>query len=764
MSMKPAGMWLKKSNSTDTKFTPLPDDVALIGFSIGIARWMPSISDRIGAVPPDHDFVFKVTKDGSVTAVIDRKFDELSKHEVQLNWPLVEAAIRKEVASFRKLDTFKVIPRTQAINVMDSKFVLRWKADNETGQRVVKARITVRGFQDKQASSLETYASTASRWGQRFVVSTCVNHEFVLLVWDVSTAFLQGMDFDQLSATTGEEVRQVCFTPPKGAEKYFRELDNAQHYDPARHVLQMLKPVYGLKDAPRAWRLRLDAELRRLGGRPMLADAAIYVWFSGGIKLSAIISTHVDDLKGGGDPATMSHIKNGLTSAFGALAEKLGTFLHCGVQHEQTAEGDVYMDQAHYILQLHAADVVGLNQLAPSTPLNTKQQSDFCSLLGGLSWVCQTRIDIAVYVGALQRKNKAPTAEHLLRLNRVLKWIRRKPIRIKYTNLYKHAASRDPTALRTTVISDSAFRKEDAAGLAMRGFIVSFTPHNLEGPGGVMLFIEWGSKKQKRVCRSTYAAELNGLVDSYESGKVITAAATELHVPNLRPQAMIRLEESGKFVWPIECTIDAKSVFDSLANAEITPPTESALVFVLLVLKEALQCHTMRTLWWCDTRDMLSDGLNKGAVSRACLIKSANEGLWILQHDPIPFREVRHTPIIRDSDEALVTHFVSHVFHQASILQHESVRASPCVESDCWRRLPGNQWQRVHSCLRRALFTPVNTGLPFSCSELSDRRVTLVETEHGTAEELDDNWRDSSVAHLPLNCRWTGSTTFTRIQ
>jgi hypothetical protein len=227
---------------------------------------------------------------------------------------------------------------------------------------------------------------------------------------------------------------------------------------------------------------------------------------------------------------------------------------------------------------------------------------------------------------------------------------------------------------------------------------------------------------------------------------------------------MIRLEESGKFVWPIECTIDAKSVFDSLANAEITPPTESALVFVLLVLKEALQCHTMRTLWWCDTRDMLSDGLNKGAVSRAALIKAANEGLWILQHDPIPFREARHTPIIRGNDEALVTHFVSHVFHQASILQHESVRVSPRVESDCWRRLPGNQWQRVHLCLRRAFFTPTNTGLPFSSTELSDRRVTVVETEHGTIEELDDNWRDSSVAHVPLNCRWTGSTTFTRIQ
>ena len=78
--------------------------------------------------------------------------------------------------------------------------------------------------------------------------------------------------FDQLSTTTGTELRQVAFTPPRGAEKYFKELTGCRHYDPTVMVLRMLKPVYGLKDSPRAWRLRLDAELRRLQGRPMLSD------------------------------------------------------------------------------------------------------------------------------------------------------------------------------------------------------------------------------------------------------------------------------------------------------------------------------------------------------------------------------------------------------------------------------------------------------------------------------------------------------------
>jgi hypothetical protein len=476
------------------------------------------------------------------------------------------------------------------------------------------------------------------------VVSLCSSFSWQIIVWDVSTAFLQGMSFDQLSSSTGQELRQVAFTPPRGAEKYFKELDGCGHYDPTLMVLRMLKPVYGLKDAPRAWRLRLDAELRRLHGRPMLSDPSVYLWFRDGTKLAAIISTHVDDLKGGGDTDTMNMIKDGITSAFGKLAEKVGSFIHCGVQHEQAANGDIFLDQNQYVQQLHAADVAGLNKLELSAPLAGKHKSDFDSLLGGIAWVCQTRMDIAIYTCALQRKSKAPTTEHLFRLNRLVKWMRRHPVRIRY---HKFAELKD---MRLTVISDSAFRREGDEGLAMRGYIVAFGKQDDSSPGGPLHLLDWGSKKQKRVTRSTYSAELNSLIDCFELSKIICTAATESLQPALRPRDVIRLEERGALALPIECTIDAKSVFDSLAQAEITPPTESALVFVLQVIKEALKSWTLRTLWWCDTHDMLSDGLNKGLISRRALNEASITGIWQLKKQAIPFREASHTPIVREED------------------------------------------------------------------------------------------------------------------
>ena len=614
--------------------------------SIGFSRELICMfSDEYAIIVPEHhDLVFVMEKDGKITAVIDKKYDELTKLEVQQHWSKVEIAIRKEVASFQALSTFDIISRKDAVNLMDSKFVLKWKEDSTTGERIVKARLTVRGFQDLAASSLETYASTASRWSQRFVVSICTTFSWTITVWDVSTAFLQGMSFDQLSTTTGTELRQVAFTPPRGAEKYFKELTGCGHYDPTVMVLRMLKPVYGLKDAPRAWRLRLDAELRRLQGHPMLSDSSVYLWFRNGTTLSAIISTHVDDLKGGGDKDTMMMIKEGIARAFGKLAEKVGTFIHCGVAHEQMPNGDIFLDQNQYVQQLHAADVAGLNKLELSAPLTGKHKSDFDSLLGGIAWVCQTRMDIAIYTCALQRKAKAPTTEHLFRLNRLVKWMRKYPVRIRY---HKFADLKD---MRLTVISDSAFRREGDEGLAMRGYIVAFGKQDDQNPGGPLHLLDWGSKKQKRVTRSTYSAELNSLIDCFELSKIICTAATEALQPALRPRDVIRLEAKGALALPIECTIDAKSVFDSLAQAEITPPTESALVYVLQVIKEALKSWTLRTLWWCDTHDMLSDGLNKGLISRRALNTASSTGMWELKNQAIPFRESTHSPIIRAED------------------------------------------------------------------------------------------------------------------
>lgn len=113
--------------------------------------------------------------------------------------------------------------------------------------------------------------------------------------------------------------------------------------------------------------------------------------------------------------------------------------------------------------------------------------------------------------------------------------------------------------------------------------------------------------------------------------------------PNI--QSLIALEETGSFPVRIHLIVDARSVFDALKAAEVKAPSEISLIMFLCQLKEALLCHSLSKLWWCDTHDMIADGLNKGAVSRQALLDLVNNGIWKLNKPAIGHTESRYIPI-----------------------------------------------------------------------------------------------------------------------
>ena len=164
----------------------------------------------------------------------------------------------------------------------------------------------------------------------------------------------------------------------------------------------------------------------------MASDPAIYCFYAKG-SLQLILSTHVDDKKGGGNEDMKAFVRSGLEKAFGTLTVQESSFIHCGIMHEQTPTG-IKMHQQHYVKQLNKMDTTGINPDKPEA-LTAVQQSAYLSLLGGLSWRVQTRMDIAVYVCYLQRNSKATTTEHYLKVNKLLSFVRRKPVWLFYGKL-----------------------------------------------------------------------------------------------------------------------------------------------------------------------------------------------------------------------------------------------------------------------------------------------------------------------------------------
>ena len=353
------------------------------------------------------------------------------------------------------------------------------------------------------------------------------------------------------------------------------------------------------------------------------------------------MSCHVDDLKVAAEPSAYAALKLALEKSFGALTGKCAfkdSLEHCGIIHKQREDFSITTAQLHYAEQLCPAEIPADLAAKPETPLTEALLAVYQSLLGGAAWMVQTRPDICIYIQALQRSTHVASIGHLQRLNKVVRYLRRRPAELSYPCF-------TTTAHKIICISDSAFRVETASCLAMRGAVIGRCEDHSDRPGGVMHPLEYYAKRQRKVTRSTFAAETMSLADGVEISRVIAMTFTAILSPRDTMSQLITREEQGLMLMPLHAAVDCKSLFDALAADELRVPSEASLILVLAGLKEQLLSHNLRVLWWINTDSMLADGLNKGAISRVALRLFAQTGAWEVVGEMKKFKEVAHRPV-----------------------------------------------------------------------------------------------------------------------
>ena len=155
--------------------------------------------------------------------VIKREYDNLSKEEIIKHSKQVIQAKLEELKRWHELDCFRRMPRQKATNKVDGTWVLKWKKVRKeingvsTWVRIIKARLTARGFKDIQAFSegVTTYSGTASKWAQRMINQHAAQFEYEIFSMDISAAFLKGMTYEKIAKLTGEPLRSVQFDFPR---------------------------------------------------------------------------------------------------------------------------------------------------------------------------------------------------------------------------------------------------------------------------------------------------------------------------------------------------------------------------------------------------------------------------------------------------------------------------------------------------------------------------------------------------------------------
>ena len=420
---------------------------------------------------------------------------------------------------------------------------------------------------------------------------------------------------------TAEKLLWSCL---QAARHLLRMQPGYQDFNPEVEVLRLLRPEFGLKDAPRLWLLALRRALAEIGVTPTTIDPQTFVRHERGC-LVLVLTVHVDDLKLCGEDKIVKIVIAKLEDRFESMKVEKGNFTHLGLKHETSADGMVTISQEHYIRELRLIPEEELKLQPKEQLVGPDYHKYYMSLLGGVAWTTQTRMDIIVYVSALQRKLQSPVVEDLLKLNRLVRYIKQNPLKLVYHKI--------TGPLKLMAITDSAYRGEDQDHLAVRsGLIVLISAKGPVVGNNPIQILEYISKKQSRVCRSTFTAELYSALDMVGLGLNICMMVNEITNGVQSAAHMADKLECGKITDGLDVAIDADAVFRALAGKEVKTPTDAIMLIHALKFKEWLKTGQVKSLMWIDTRDMLADALNKGSIDRGALRTAAEEGIWKIEH------------------------------------------------------------------------------------------------------------------------------------
>ncbi|CAI7892600.1 unnamed protein product [Closterium sp. NIES-53] len=183
-------------------------------------------------------------------------------------------AMDKELKALEERNTWKIVPIGVAQNktILTGKWVFRVKTKADGTIDKFKARWVVRGFdQEHGRDYTETFAPVSRHTSLRILIAVAAMKKKKLRQIDVANAFLYA---------------------PVDAE-IFVELPHGSHDEPNR-VCQLLKSLYGIKQAPRLWQQYLHARLIRIGFKQLPHDQGMYRLTKGSDYVLLIV--YVDDL------------------------------------------------------------------------------------------------------------------------------------------------------------------------------------------------------------------------------------------------------------------------------------------------------------------------------------------------------------------------------------------------------------------------------------------------------------------------------------
>lgn len=186
------------------------------------------------------------------------------------------ASAIEEVKAHLENGMWRVVRLPEGKRAIGSRWVFKIKRNADGSINKYKGRIVAKGYAQREGIDYtETFAPTARFGALRTVIALAAIEDWELDSVDISTAFLNG-DID--------------------AEVYMRKPDGVEipGFEGSEWVLQLLKGLYGIKQGPRIWSVKLHSALSEIGFKRLECDHSVFLYERDDVKM--VVPVHVDDL------------------------------------------------------------------------------------------------------------------------------------------------------------------------------------------------------------------------------------------------------------------------------------------------------------------------------------------------------------------------------------------------------------------------------------------------------------------------------------
>ncbi|GJS54099.1 putative ribonuclease H-like domain-containing protein, partial [Tanacetum coccineum] len=324
-------------------------------------------------------------------------------------------AMQEEMQQFINQQVWKLVPLPVGKHAIGTKWILKNKRDARGIVVRNKARLVAQGHRQEEGIDYdEVFAPVARIEAIRLFLAFASYMGFLVYQLDVKSAFLYG-----------EIEEEVYVTQPKGFEDpYF-----------PKHVYRVVKALYGLHQAPRAWYARLSTFLLQHNYRRGTIDKTLFIKKDS--RDIILVQVYVDDIIfGSTNKAWCDEFEVLMKGEFEMSAMGEMTFF-LGLQVKQLPDG-IFISQDKYVKDmLTKFDMESVRTATtPYEAAKTKLKDEtdppvnvhlYRSMIGSLMYLTASRPDIMFAVSACSRHQVTPLTSHLNAVKKIFKYLKGQP-------------------------------------------------------------------------------------------------------------------------------------------------------------------------------------------------------------------------------------------------------------------------------------------------------------------------------------------------